>query len=434
MARWNSSQHSIADIREWFTLGRLELKPDFQRRPVWSAPAKIMLMDSILKGIPIPKVFLSNQIKDEKTYRIVIDGQQRIRAILDFIGDKYRLNSPFEGPNSGYRFSELERDVKDDFLNYQIDFNEALNPTEEEIRDVYSRVNKYTFALNKQELRIADFPGDFCDLSEKLASDDFFSRANIFTPASLRRYSDVEFISELLMALAEGVKSKKGNLDSTYAKYSHWDSKHKNQTEKRFNESLRNLDRIFDKSLPIYTTRFRQKSDFYSLFLAVDKLLQEGYCLSGEGLKGLRDDLKLLSKHIRPESRIEAFMEYAVKCVSSANTSSSRKWRQNFIYSIISPAYKAPLDAPHTANLFYKILTDLNIKHPTDRRTKRTPSCEICNEHIDVNSNEALIAWKKSASCHHLSNSFWLHTTCIADQNDFILLSRPSKNEQLDFL
>jgi uncharacterized protein with ParB-like and HNH nuclease domain len=48
-----------------------------------------MLIDTILKNIPMPKIFLSNLVKDNSPYRSVIDGQQRITTILSFIRDEF---------------------------------------------------------------------------------------------------------------------------------------------------------------------------------------------------------------------------------------------------------------------------------------------------------------------------------------------------------
>ena len=82
MKNWNSSPHPISDIRDWHKSEKLMLQPDYQRREVWSPAARIMLIDTILRNIPMPKIFVSTLIKDERTYRTVIDGQQRISAIL----------------------------------------------------------------------------------------------------------------------------------------------------------------------------------------------------------------------------------------------------------------------------------------------------------------------------------------------------------------
>ena len=216
MVDWNSSPHPISDIQDWSRAGRLELRPDFQRRGVWSEPARIMLMDTILRGIPMPKIFLANTIQDDNTYRLVIDGQQRLKAILDFLRDKFSLDDPYNGKEKGKKFSELDQETQHSFLSYRIDFNEAQKPAEDELREVYSRVNKYTVPLNKQELRRADFPGDFLELSENLAENEYFDQAKIFTPANRRRYLDVEYVSELLAAMIDGIQDKKVALDNLY--------------------------------------------------------------------------------------------------------------------------------------------------------------------------------------------------------------------------
>ena len=58
--KWESYSHPISDIRDWDNNNRLELKPDFQRNEVWSRAAQIMLMDTIIKGIPIPKIYIKS--------------------------------------------------------------------------------------------------------------------------------------------------------------------------------------------------------------------------------------------------------------------------------------------------------------------------------------------------------------------------------------
>lgn len=144
MVHWNISPHPIADVRDWSDAGRLELQPDFQRREVWAQSAKIMLIDSILSDIPLPKIFLAKTIKGGSVHRVVIDGQQRISAILAFLRDQFILEPPYSGPFLGKRFSDFNETETDNFLRYRIDFNEADNPSDREVRDVYMRVNKYT--------------------------------------------------------------------------------------------------------------------------------------------------------------------------------------------------------------------------------------------------------------------------------------------------
>lgn len=64
--------------------GQIELNPSYQRDNVWSNSDSQVLIDSILRGIPLPSIIL-NQVEGEDTLQIV-DGKQRLTAILRFIG------------------------------------------------------------------------------------------------------------------------------------------------------------------------------------------------------------------------------------------------------------------------------------------------------------------------------------------------------------
>ena len=95
---WKSMSVPVSEIRDWSHNHRLEMQPEFQRNQVWSKAAKIMLIDTILRNIPMPKIFLQGILRHQDTYRIVIDGQQRLTAILEFLNDGFALDSPYEGP------------------------------------------------------------------------------------------------------------------------------------------------------------------------------------------------------------------------------------------------------------------------------------------------------------------------------------------------
>ena len=173
------------------------------------------------------------------------------------------------------------------------------------MREVYARVNKYTVPLNKQELRRADFPGDFLKVSEEMAVQGFFDEANIFSPSDRRQYLDVEYVSELLAALLKGIQDKQTKLDEFYIEYAEWEDEHKKATIDRFSDILKEMRLIFDSSLNIAKTRFRQKADFYTLFLVIDDFLSEGLSLEDREVGCLRKDLNILQRNIKPESQIE---------------------------------------------------------------------------------------------------------------------------------
>lgn len=427
MFRWNSSPHPISDIRDWSEANRLELQPDFQRREVWSAPARIMLMDTILRGIPMPKIFLANTVRDGSTYRVVIDGQQRISAILAFLRDDFALNHPFTGKNKGKTFSELDAETQDSFLSYQIDFNEAIKPTDREIREVYARVNKYTVPLTKQELRRADFPGDFLDISEELALDNYFDEIGIFTPANRRRYGDVEYVSELLAAMIDGIQDKKTTLDSFYIKFAEWDKSNKMEIQDRFSGVLRELGFIFDYSLDISETRFRQKADFYTLFLVLDEFVSKGLTVEHKNIEFLQEDLMVLQEKIRPESDVEICSEYAIKCVSQANSASSRRWRHRFLKPILAGTYIRKPPDQVGSRVFYKLMEGISKGDSMGFCPEPVFNCPVCDGEISGDFRHCKLAWNRSDPVYQVANAVWIHRSCVKDQSSWLILERPNK-------
>ena len=297
-----------------------------------------MLIDTIIKGIPIPKVYIKSIIRDGNTYRVVIDGQQRLTAILKFVKNELALKKPYIGEHQDKKFSELPPEVQNQILRYKIDINEIFNPTDEEIRDLYSRVNKYTVQLNKQELRRADFPGDFIHLAEELSENKFFEEAKIFSVKQRRRMLDVEYIEELLTIILKGIQDKKDYLDAVCEEYMQLD----NQADivDIFTGIIDDIALVFDaEEFPMKDTRFKQKSDFYSLFACIFELRKDAV-LNCESLESTREILREMCDNIGPQSDDDLYREYATRCLSDANSLSNRQWRIDFLMERLSSAYR----------------------------------------------------------------------------------------------
>ena len=86
-------QYQISDLIEWNESKRLIINRNFQRGNVWIPEARVYLIDTILRKMPIPKFYLRQTVNLEtrQSVREVVDGQQRIGAILDFANDKLVL-------------------------------------------------------------------------------------------------------------------------------------------------------------------------------------------------------------------------------------------------------------------------------------------------------------------------------------------------------
>lgn len=411
MVRWDSTQMSIGDIRDLKNTYRLELRPDFQRQEVWAVSAKVMLIDSILKNIPMPKFYLLRNVRGEATFRAVIDGQQRLRAILGFMDNEFALKfPPCESYLNNKYFQDLEQEDRDKFINYRIDMYEVTDITDTEVRQMYSRVNKYVKALNKQELRRADFPGEFLRISEDLALLDILDEFKIFTPANRRRMADVEFVSELIaLIIRQTPLDKKEQLDSVYEEYMEWPEFESSETIKVFNEILNDCQTIFGKDGldEIKFTRFRQKSDFYSLFGAIFNLRQNGGNLAERDLEPLRRDLAFLNYSIEPSSDTTIFREYAIRCVSDANSASSRRWRINFLENILRGTYLREI-SEDTAVMFSKIIYEGHDVCPPGITT-----CAISDIDLQPYEENSVLAWNKDDQVFQMENAQFIRREAL---------------------
>lgn len=226
---------------------------------------KSYLIDTILRGYPIPELYFQS-LSDEngKETHIVVDGQQRVRACLDFILGKLTLEGEAVEEFEGLTFDDLTEDQRKDFFKYKFVIRELPAIDDVEIRAIFTRINRNVMNLNKQELRHATYWGPFIKLMEELGDSAVWTDLKVFTPNDVRRMHDIEFISELAIGYLHGIQNKKDTLEDWYKTYeTGFDDA--DTVKRRFSLVLEEIHALLGDS----KTRFRKKSDFYTLFLAL---------------------------------------------------------------------------------------------------------------------------------------------------------------------
>ncbi len=208
MAKSKPLTLQIADIIQWYRKKELVINETFQRYSVWTPQAKTFLIDTILHELPIPKMFIRTILdpKTQTSIREIVDGQQRIRSIVEFADNKFRLSKRSE-EFRGLTYGDLDDEHKEAFLGYILTMDQLLNASDDDVIDVFARLNSYTVTLNAAEKRHAEFQTDFKYAVRKAAElyRPFLERHNIFTTKQRFRMSDDELVAELFGLVLQGV-------------------------------------------------------------------------------------------------------------------------------------------------------------------------------------------------------------------------------------
>lgn len=323
----------------------LRLTPKYQRNPIWSIGQKCFLIDSLISGCPIPQVYI-NVINEgtgpsRKTFYEVVDGQQRLRAIIDFMDDEYTLISttaksyPVSDdykPYIGKTYSKLPPHVQETIWNYPLAVQELRGWSDEEIRALFRRLNYVVERLNKQELRHSQYFGEFADAIEKIADEPFWDNVQLFSRRDSQRMLDIEFISELMVLLIDGPQKQQTTLDSFYANFDvQYESKRRHMN--KFRVVLRSLGTIIDF---INKTRFSKKGDFYGLFGAICKLVDNK--MVHIDLSHRQDGLRALDEALQndPTQRTEREALYYSTVIEGPNKLVKRQERIDILYNILT--------------------------------------------------------------------------------------------------
>lgn len=143
----------LADLR-----GRINTEAEYQRAQVWSEPQQLLLIDSILRGYDMPKIFLRKLADGSPHLFDVVDGKQRLTAIWRFLGDEISLPRSYAYPDLGHvggkKWSELPQEAKDRLDFAKITVSELEDYDEDAVRELFQRLQKGE-PLNAAERRNA---------------------------------------------------------------------------------------------------------------------------------------------------------------------------------------------------------------------------------------------------------------------------------------
>jgi Protein of unknown function DUF262 len=197
---------SCADLARMQNDGIIEIQPDFQRDVVWTTSEQTRFVDSLIKQLPIPSMCFALDYKTDRW--IVIDGLQRMSAIIKFLGGgDWRLSKL---PDIDQRIAgKLAASIKDPKSDLRKLFDRVQNKSlpitilrcdfskkthMDYLFTIFHRLNAGGSKLNNQEIRNCIYGGTLNQLLKDLDQESDWRVVNRMKPGEKYRYVKQELI------------------------------------------------------------------------------------------------------------------------------------------------------------------------------------------------------------------------------------------------
>jgi len=267
--RTTHAERTIDDLLQLKRLKMLSPNPEYQRGAVWSRPQQMRLVDSVMRGYPIPLLYL-HHIQQPVAGAVweafeIIDGQQRIDAIFQFSENQFKLFDPVADeakaqfprfiqkqpcPWAGKPFEQLEKPEQLQFRNTKISVvmieSDSID-SRDEARDLFILLLA-GMRLNAQEKRDV-WPGAFTELIleiggkpeiERYPGHGFFN--HVVRPSKKNRGDCRQLAAKMLMLLTAQRESgdkrlcgiDRQSFDDFY--YKHWSCDRQSAESARFQQ------------------------------------------------------------------------------------------------------------------------------------------------------------------------------------------------------
>lgn len=337
----NKTQYSIADFLNWQRAGSLDLQPAFQRRSVWKPGARSFFIDTVVRGLPAPIIYLRQRLnlESQTIIREVIDGQQRLRTIFAYVSpdllrdydqkrDGFSVKRVHNEELAGLSYTELSSHHRSRILEYQ--FSTHVLPASIEDRDVlemFARLNATGEKLNYQELRNAKYFGELKTVLYALAHEQLerWTQWGVFNTDDIARMKEVELVSDLAINMKGGVSGKAQTKISDFYGENDEECVFAAELQRRFRHTMDQIGVLMGKH--IASTAYSSEVHFFSLFLFIyDVLYGLGTTLAEKApAKSVSSGLRVKLLKVGEQFHTRAVPEEVLDAFSRASTDVGRR-------------------------------------------------------------------------------------------------------------
>lgn len=240
--------------------------PDWQREEVWGVEKQRRLIDTVLRGWKLPKFYFL-KTSDAPEQFDVVDGQQRLNAIWEFLDGNLALSEESAAAFGGKTYTSLPANVSDAFDDYEIEYDEIVGATDEEIRDFFQRLQEGV-SLNSSE-RLNAVASKLRDYCVACAKHVFFSKT---VAVANRRYGHFDIVAKVVTIELEGMDAGLRYDDVKKVFLANKTFSSQSAVAKRINRALD----ILSKKLPQHHPLLRNRTIVQSTVTLVCHLIRSG--------------------------------------------------------------------------------------------------------------------------------------------------------------
>ena len=405
-----SSDWTISALRDKLDRGQLDLQPKFQREYVWNTRPELpsRLIESLLLEIPIPPIYFGKVAEGRLE---VIDGQQRLTTLVNFVSNKFPLRKLHRMSSLNHKFfKDLLKPQQEKILDTPIRSIVIDAGANTELRyEVFERLNRGSMILNEQELRNCVYRGPFNDLLAELEGDNYWRKAKGgSTPEP--RFKEREMILRFF-AFANRLPHYNGNLkrflNEYMGQYAPRDEQGLKAHAAMFRQTMQNIYAVFgDKSVRLYEVSPRNNKGSWDTKFSVMALDIQASALMNRPTNKVQQAAEQIRELFLFTMLTDGELQAAILQGTARTSQTNIRWKK--FRALVDPIIDGTLVEPRFFDFpFRKELFD------------KSPVCKLCKNQIhslDDSTVDHIIPYSKGGKTS-ADNGQLAHRSCNARKN-----------------
>lgn len=246
--------------------------PEWQREEVWSTERKQLLIDTILRGWKLPKLYFAKTSDSPDEFEVV-DGQQRLATIFEFFESSLSLSAPSSEEFGGATYEELPEPLTDAFDDFQIQYDEITEASDAELQQFFQRLQGGMQLTAAEKLNAVG--GNLTKFARSLGKHSFF-REKVAIADTRKAYFDIasKVAAIEIEGLSTGVRYE--DLKAIFDAQSNFSAQ--SNVARRLRDTLDYLSNAFPARSPV----LRSRSTIQSYVTLGVQVVQSGWADGNE--------------------------------------------------------------------------------------------------------------------------------------------------------